>query len=91
MNVVLLWKIWCTVEIWFQFQALGRVGSGEENHVFQMHVVGKVGSEEENAVAELFLFFIYLMLFIIYIYIYIYIRKCGGKAFSKEPELYVIL
>ena len=74
MNVVLLWKIWCTVEIWFQFQALGRVGSGEENHVFQMHVVGKVGSEEENAVAELFYFLFFNV--INYIYIYIYKRNC---------------
>ena len=68
MKVIFIWKIWCTVEIWFQFQAVGKVGSGKENLVFQMHVVGKVGSGEENAVAELFLFNV-----INYIYMYIYI------------------
>ena len=72
MQVIFIWKIWCTVEIWFQFQAVGKVGSGKENHVFQMHVVGKVGSGEENAVAECFFFFLNV---IIYIYIYIFIYK----------------
>ena len=38
-----------------------------------------------------FIFYLFNVINYIYIYIYIYKRKCGGKAFSKEPELYVIL